>query len=104
MVIHISLIGRNPEHLWDGLKELIPVERLYLLHSPNTSKDNFADIAKKAKGEVEKYFCKTILVPINAFDMMSVWNSIDKIVTDEMNSDTMLSPRDFAVNVTVIYY
>ena len=32
--------------------------------------------------------------------MMSVWNTIDKIVTDEMNLDVMLNPRDFAVNVT----
>ena len=100
MVVHISLIGRNPNHIWDGLKELIPAEKLYLLHSPNTPNEKFETIAKKTKKEVEKNFCKTILVKINAFDMMSVWNTIDKIVTDEMNEDTMLSPRDFAVNVT----
>jgi hypothetical protein len=99
-VIHVSLLGRNPEHILDGLKELIPAERLYLLHSPNASGEKFADIARKTKNEIDKFFCHTVLVPINAFDMMSVWNSIDKIVTDEMNQDTMLSPRDFAVNVT----
>ena len=100
MVIHISLIGRNPEHIWDGLKELIPAEKLYLLHSSNTPKDNFIEIAKKTKQEIQKNFCDTVLVEINAFDMIVVWNTIDKIVTDEMNKDTMLSPRDFAVNVT----
>ena len=100
MVVHISLIGKNPEHIWDGLKELIPAERLYLLHSPNTGKIKFADIAKNTKEEVEKKFCKTILKKIDGFDMMFVWNTIDKIVTDEMEADTMLSPNDFAVNVT----
>jgi hypothetical protein len=100
MVIHIALIGRNPEHIWDGLKELSPVEKLYLLHSPSTPKDNFVEIARGAKEEIQKNFCNTILVKINAFDMISVWNTIDKIVTDEMNEDAMLSPRDFAINVT----
>jgi DNA-binding MarR family transcriptional regulator len=100
MVIHISLIGRNPEHIWDGLKEIIPAEKLYLLHTSNTSKDNFVEIAKKTKEEIQKIFCDTILVEVNAFNMMSVWNAIDKIVTDEMNKDAMLSPKDFAVNVT----
>jgi len=100
MVIHISLIGRNPEHLRDGLKEIIPSEKLYLLHSPNTKLEKFTDIAKKTKKEIEKSFCETILVKIDAFDMMSVWNAIDKIVSNEMENDTLLSPRDFAINVT----
>jgi hypothetical protein len=95
-----AIYAKNPDHIWDGLKELIPAERLYLLHSSNSAKVKFADIARITKEEVEKNFCKTILVEINAFDMMSVWNTIDKIVTNEMDKDTMLSPRDFAVNVT----
>lgn len=100
MVIHISLIGRNPGHIWAGLKELIPSEKLYLLHSANTEKEKFADIARKTKKEVEKNFCETVLIKINAFDMMNVWNIIDKIVIDEMKKDTMLNLRDFAINVT----
>ena len=100
MVIHISLIGKNPEHILDGLKELIPAEKLYLLHSPNTPKESFGNIAKKIKQQIEKNFCETVLVQINAFDMMNIWNIIDKIVTDEMNMDTFLSPRDFGINVT----
>ena len=61
MVIHISLIGRNPEHIWDGLKEIIPAEKLYLLHSPNTFKDNFVEIAKKQKKKFKRISAKLVL-------------------------------------------
>jgi hypothetical protein len=101
MVIHIALIGRETAHIWPGLKEIIPAEKLYLLHSPNTPRDKFADNARKLKKEVEKNFCETVLVKINAFEMMSVWNTIDTIVSDEIKaSNYTLDTFDFAVNVT----
>ena len=101
MVIHIALIGRETAHIWPGLKEVIPAEKLYLLHSPNTLRDKFADNARKLKKEVEKNFCETVLVKINAFEMMSVWDTIDSIVSDEIKqSDYSLDTIDFAVNVT----
>jgi len=101
LVIHIALIGRETAHIWPGLKEVIPAEKLYLLHSPNTLRDKFADNARKLKKEVEKNFCETVLVKINAFEMMSVWDTIDSIVSDEIKqSDYSLDTIDFAVNVT----
>ena len=101
MVIHIALIGRETGHIWAGLKEIIPAEKLYLLHSPNTERYKLADIARKLKKEVEKNFCETVLVKINAFEMMNILDIIDKIVSDEIKkSDYSLDTFDFAVNVT----
>ena len=101
MVIHIALVGRETGHIWAGLKEIIPAEKLYLLHSPNTEKEKFADKAKKLKKEVEKNFCETVLVKINAFEMMNIFNTIDDIVSKEIKkSNYSLDTIDFAVNVT----
>jgi hypothetical protein len=101
MVIHIVIVGRETGHIWAGLKEIIPAEKLYLLHSPNTSRDKFADNAKKLKKEVEKRFCETVLVKINAFEMMNVLEIIDEIVSNEIkDSNYSLDTMDFAVNVT----
>ena len=101
MVIHIALVGREPGHIWAGLKEIIPADKLYLLHSPNTDSIKFADTAKKLKKEVEKRFCETVLVKINAFEMMNVLEVIDKIVNDEIKkSNYELNTMDFAVGVT----
>lgn len=101
MVIHIALVGRETGHIWAGLKEIIPAEKLYLLHSPNTERDKFADKARKLKKEVEKRFCDTVLVKINAFEMMNILDVIDKIVSDEIKkSNYSLDTIDFAVNVT----
>ena len=74
---------------------------MYLLHSPNTEREKFADKAKKLKKEVEKRFCETVLVKINAFEMMNILETIDRIVSDEIKkSDYSLDTIDFAVNVT----
>ena len=101
MVIHIAIIGRETAHVFPGLKEIIPAEKLYLLHSPNTERDKFADNAKKLKEEVEKNFCETVLVKINAFEMMNILDTIDRIVSDEIKkSKYNLDTIDFAVNVT----
>ena len=54
MVIHIALVGRESGHIWDGLKEIIPVDKLYLLHSANDDFYKYTDEAKKLKKEVEK--------------------------------------------------
>ena len=101
MVIHIAIVGRETGHIWAGLKEIIPAEKLYLLHSPNTERDKFADKARKLKKEVEKRFCETVLVKINAFEMMNILDIIDNIVSDEIKkSKYSLDTIDFAVNVT----
>ena len=101
MVIHIALVGRNSGHLWNGLKEIIPAEKMYLLHSPNQDDFKHADEAKKLKKEIEKRFCKTILVTINPFEMSNTINTIDEIVSKEIkDSNHELMTIDFAVGVT----
>ena len=101
MVIHIALVGKETGQVFPGLKEIIPAEKLYLLHSPNTERIKFANSAKKLKKEIEKTFCETVLVKIDAFEMMNILETIDKIVSDEIkNSNYDLDTIDFAVNVT----
>ena len=53
MVIHIALVGRESGHIWNGLKEIIPVDKLYLLHSANDDFYKYTDEAKKLKKEIE---------------------------------------------------
>jgi hypothetical protein len=101
MVIHIALVGKESGHILQGLKEIIPAEKLYLLHSPNSETIKFADKAKKLKKELEKISYETILVKINAFEMMNILDTIDKIVSDEIKkSDYSLTTMDFAVGIT----
>lgn len=101
MVIHIALVGKNSGHLWNGLKEIIPAEKMYLLHSANQDDFKHADEAKKLKKEIEKRFCQTVLVKINPFEMTNIFNTIDEIVSREIkDSDYQLDPFDFAVGVT----
>ena len=101
MVIHIALVGKETGQVLPGLKEIIPAEKLYLLHSPNTERIKFADKARQLKKEVEKRFCETILVKIDAFEMMNILETIDRIVSDEIKkSNYSLDTIDFAVNVT----
>ena len=101
MVIHIALVGRESGHIWNGLKEIIPVDKLFLLHSANDDYYKYADEAKKLKKEVEKRFCPTVLVKINPFEMTNISDAIDKIVHDEIkNSNYQLITQDFAVGVT----
>ena len=100
MTIHIALVGRNSGHLWNGLKEIKP-DKMYLLHSANQDDFKHADEAKKIKKEIEKYFCPTVLVKINPFEMTNIFHIIEKIVDDEIiKSDFELEKFDFAVNVT----
>ena len=101
MVIHIALVGKESGHIWNGLKEIIPAEKLYLLHSPNSEAIKFADNARKLKKEVEKTFCETVLVKINAFEMMNILDTIDEIVSNEIKkSNYSLTTMDFAVGIT----
>lgn len=101
MTIHIALVGRNSGHLWNGLKEIVPAEKIYLLHSANQDDFKHANEAKKLKKEIEKYFCETVLVKINPFEMTNIYQTINKIIDDEIKkSNFELEKFDFAVNVT----
>ena len=101
MVIHIALVGKDSGHLWNGLKEIIPAEKLFLLHSPNNDEYKFENAAKELKKQVEKTFCETVLVKINPFEMSNIFNKIDEIINDEIKkSNYQLNTFDFAIGVT----
>ena len=111
MVIHITPIGIETAHVFEGIKEkqFGQPDKLYLLHSPNQKKqpgekrvaasNQFKKIALDIKNQLEG-FVETYLIEINAFDMNSVWDGINKIIKDEFEKDESLTLKDFAINVT----
>jgi len=109
VVIHIAPIGVEVAHVYEGIKDkqLGAPDKLYLLHSPNqksksktkSQEGQFKKIAQGVKNKLEP-ICETILVEINAFQMNSVWDAINKIIKEEFENDEMLNLNDFAINVT----
>ena len=111
MVIHIAQIGVEIAHVFEGIKDkqFGQPDKLYLLHSPNQkkqlgkkqpdSKTQFQKIASDVKNQLEG-FVETHLVEINAFDMNSVWDAINKIIKEEFENDESLILKDFAIKGT----
>lgn len=110
MVIHIVPIGVEVAHVYEGIKDkqLGAPDKLYLLHSPNKKKSGqktkpqegqFKKIAQTIKNKIEP-ICETHLVEINAFEMNSVWDAINKIIKEELENDDWLTLNAFAINVT----
>jgi len=112
MVIHISLIGQEDKHVFEGVKDkqFGTPDKLYLLHSPNQKisekekkvdplKGQFKTVAKNVQKKLEG-ICDTFLIEINAFNMNSVWDAVNQIIKDERKKDDSLNFKDFAINIT----
>ena len=52
MVIHIVLIGKKTGHIWNGLKEISPAKKVYLLHSANMP--DFKHVTEIIKTDIKK--------------------------------------------------
>lgn len=101
MVIHILLVGINSGHIWNGLKEISPATKVYLLHSPNNADFKHATEAKKLKKKIEGSYCPTVLEKINPFEMSNIILKIREIVEKEVEESGIPLIRDnFAVGVT----
>jgi len=61
MVIHILLVGKNSGHIWNGLKEISPAKKVYLLHSSNMPDFKHVNEAKKLKKKIEGAYCPLFL-------------------------------------------
>ncbi len=84
MSVHIALLGRETAPVLTGFRYYGAVQRLYLLHSPNSTKHPFADDAKGIRESlVDIGFNQVELVEIDAFDMNSIIESIEKIAEVE---------------------
>jgi len=110
MVIHIAPIGAEVAHVYEGIKDkqFGTPDKLYLLHSPNQKKSGqktkslegqFKKIAEGVKDKIDP-ICETYLVEINAFEMNSVWDAINKIIKEGFENNDWLTLNDFAINVT----
>jgi hypothetical protein len=102
MVIHIIPIGVNTEHVQEGLKEITPVSKVYLLHSKNDKKFKGLTEAKKLKKDLESHFGPIVLEEIDAFEISSVYLKIQEIVKKELKTRDggVLIKSDFAVGIT----
>lgn len=84
MPVHIALIGRSPEPVQRGFYHYGSVDKLYLLHSPNSNDDKFADKARDLQNKLARAgFSEVHLKEIDAFDMNSIINAILSIVEAE---------------------
>lgn len=86
MNIHIALMGRTMEPVLKAF-QYYGMDKLYLLHSPDTKEFQF----KKTAGEVKRRladvgFGNVSLVEINSFDMNNIIESIIRIVESEKQS------------------
>jgi hypothetical protein len=101
MVIHILLVGKNSGHIWNGLKEISPAKKVYLLHSGNMPDFKHLNEAKKLKKKIEGAYCPTALEKINPFEMSNIILKIREIVEKEVEESGIPLIRDnFAVGVT----
>lgn len=91
-------------YISNALKETT-TEKIYFLHSPNDidgteKKGNHADDAKLIK-EQYSHIVDIELVQINGFEMNNIFQIIDQIIQNEIeSSDYELDPMDFAVNLS----
>ena len=101
MVIHIVLVGKNTGHIWNGLKEISPAKKVYLLHSANMPDFKHATEAKKIQKKIKNAYCPAEVVKINPFEMSNIFIKIREIIEKEVNASGIPLMRDnFAVGVT----
>lgn len=99
-MIQLATLGLTPIVIEEGLKKSIP-EKLYLIHTKNETNYNFETESKKLKNKIETlYKVPTILVKVDAFDMDKIITSILNIIQKEKNSNSNLTKKDFAINIT----
>ena len=108
--IHIMPIGVDVGHVKTAIREprYWPIRKIYLIHSPDNSRDKLKQIAVKLKKDLEKSsdlqgkkfpVILRELSPTGAFEMEPVLNEIRKIESQE-HGDELNPYQDMVVNVT----
>ena len=108
--IHIMPIGVDVGHVKTAIREprYWPIRKIYLIHSPDNSRDKLKQIAVKLKKDLEKSsdlqgkkfpVILRELSPTGAFEMEPVLNEIRKIESQE-HGDEPNPYQDIVVNVT----
>ena len=110
------IVGKEHGHVWTALqdKTFAPIERLYLIHSPDQKKSAdipkpipFKKYAQKLKKEIEKQSERMInpiqvflksLTSKGAFDKQETIKVITEIINDEMPS--LGTQKQIAINIT----
>jgi CRISPR locus-related DNA-binding protein len=94
LTVHIAIIGETKPAIQTGLLRHGNVTKLFLLHSPNSRKVPFEDIARElAHNLAEVGFENVELREIDAFNMLDVVENIVRIFKEEPN-------QQYFVNIT----
>lgn len=84
MTIHIALLGKSIEPVLKGYHHYGSVQKLYILHSPDTDEFEFRQIAIDLRDKFTAVgFTNVMLLEINAFDLHNIIDSILNIVDKE---------------------
>lgn len=102
MIVHIAPIGIETDHVIQWLKEAIPVEKVWLIHS-KVGKIDFEKKAKELEKKIKSFYedCevkrKIIHDPFSLDDTM---DRIDEIVKEEEEKNPDILRQNFLINVT----
>ncbi|MHB8546667.1 MAG: HFX_2341 family transcriptional regulator domain-containing protein [Nitrosotalea sp.] len=102
MIIHIAPIGIETEHVIQWLKEVIPVEKVWLIHS-KVGKIDFEKKAKELEKRIKSFYedCEVKRKIINdPFNLDDTMDKIDEIVKEEEEENPDILRQNFVINVT----
>jgi hypothetical protein len=99
-MIQIALLGRTPVVVEHGLRKSVPT-KLFMLHTENQPDYQFESEANALKAKItSEYNIPVILLRVGAFDMTGIINTILDTILKEIESNSTLTKKDFAINIT----
>ena len=99
-MIQIALLGRTPVVVEHGLRKSVPT-KLFILHTENQPDYQYESEANALKAKItSEYNIPVVLLRVSAFDMTGILNTILGTILKEKESNSTLTRKDFAINIT----
>jgi hypothetical protein len=99
-LIQIALLGRTPVVVEHGLRKSVPT-KLFILHTENQPDYKYDSEANALKAKItSEYNIPVVLLRVGAFDMTGILNTILGTILKEKESNSTLTKKDFAINIT----
>lgn len=96
----MALVGKTPIVVEHGLRKSVPT-KLYILHTRNEPDYQYELEANELRAKIKREYNFPIeLVKIGAFDMEGIIKTILGIIFKEKKMDSMLTKKDFTINIT----
>jgi len=100
MLVPLSLVGRTPEVVEEGLTKSSP-DKLYIVHTKDESDYSYQEEAKELKKRIgREYKIKVDLLKVDAADLDQIIDTILTAIHNERKENPSLSKRDFVINIT----